>query len=401
MAYQLKKISFQPSSEFALLLEITNPTPLKESCHPELSREHIDFTKFLKIASYHKLLPLLAKRYQVFPEEFQQEVKQAARTTSLRNLMMTGCLVSVLELFKENNISALPFKGPALSQKLYGDINCRTFCDLDIIVSSEDAIKARDVLLENNFKVLQEIQDKNIPSYLSAETYFNFSHSDNHVPVDLQWDLTNKYSIRPIVLEDIFPFAEKLKLAGRDITYLSDEDSYIHLCIHGSSHCWSKLESITAVSHLLHNNKSLNWDRIIQQSVSIKSFRMILLGTYLCHKIYNTNVPQPVTDLINDDSRIQKLGDKIICHLSQEDLPENDVPSHHWRFSWMHLQTRDSFFDTLHYLARLIFRPTVKELLECKLIGRISFLNSTIRPIRLLSEMFKHLYSVIIYRIKN
>lgn len=401
MASQLKKISAQSSSEFALLLDITNPASPKKSSHPELSSGHLDFSKLLKIASYHKLLPLLAKRCQTFPEKFQREVKQASLTTSLRNLMMTGCLVSVLDLFRENNISALPFKGPALSQRLYGDINCRTFCDLDIIVSSKDAIKARDVLLENNFKVLQEVQEKNIPSYLAAETYFNFTHSKSHVSIDMQWDLTNKYSVRPIVLEDIFQFAIKLDLAGSEVTSLSDEDLYVLLCIHGSSHCWSKLESITAISHLLYSNSSLNWDRIIQQSISIKSYRMILLGTYLCHKIYNANIPKPIAVRINEDSRIRKLGDKIIFHLLQEDLPDNDAPSHHWRFSLMHLQIRDSFLGTLHYLARLVFRPTVKELLQFKRIGRIPLLNSSIRPVRLLSEMIKHLYSVIIYRIKN
>ena len=45
-------------------------------------------------------------------------------------LLLTGELVRLLKSFAENGIKAVPYKGPAIAVKLYGNLALRQFCDL-------------------------------------------------------------------------------------------------------------------------------------------------------------------------------------------------------------------------------------------------------------------------------
>src|SRR2546430_3203484 len=68
-----------------------------------------------------------------------------------RNLLMLWELLEILDLFTEQGIRALPYKGPVLAAIEYGNLAARTFCDLDILVRKEDATRARDLLVARGY----------------------------------------------------------------------------------------------------------------------------------------------------------------------------------------------------------------------------------------------------------
>ena len=43
-------------------------------------------------------------------------------TNAARNVFLTNKLFEILNLFKEDNITALPFKAPVLAEAVYGDM---------------------------------------------------------------------------------------------------------------------------------------------------------------------------------------------------------------------------------------------------------------------------------------
>ena len=55
-----------------------------------------------------------------------------------QNMLMTSELIKVLKILEENNIEAISFKGPVLSQLAYGDVVSRQYCDLDILINIKD-----------------------------------------------------------------------------------------------------------------------------------------------------------------------------------------------------------------------------------------------------------------------
>jgi len=64
-------------------------------------------------------------------------------TNAARNVFLTNKLFEILNLFKKNDILALPFKGPVLAESVYGDLSLRQFVDLDILVHNHDAISTK------------------------------------------------------------------------------------------------------------------------------------------------------------------------------------------------------------------------------------------------------------------
>ncbi len=88
----------------------------------------------------------------IFPEELKSQfVKNYIIVNLINSLALVEQLLRILELFKNSGIKAVPFKGPVLAKRLYGDISLRCYVDLDIFISGNDAEKAVDILLANGF----------------------------------------------------------------------------------------------------------------------------------------------------------------------------------------------------------------------------------------------------------
>jgi len=89
---------------------------------------------------------------QAVPSTYLEQLRDLFLTNAARNVFLTAKLLELLDLFKENNIAALPFKGPVLAESIYGDISLRQFVDLDVLVHKRDALKARNLLLAHGYQ---------------------------------------------------------------------------------------------------------------------------------------------------------------------------------------------------------------------------------------------------------
>ena len=101
----------------------------------------------------------------MIPHEVFEELKTANTNIVKDNMLMTSELIKVMNLLELNNIKAISFKGPVLSQMAYGNIALRQFVDLDILVEEKSLEKVSSILLENNYEEeykLQNYQKENL-----------------------------------------------------------------------------------------------------------------------------------------------------------------------------------------------------------------------------------------------
>ncbi len=66
------------------------------------------------------------------PATARRRLESHCRTVIAHNLALASELAELLELFEQSGVSAVPFKGPAWTQALYGDLARRQIRDLDI-----------------------------------------------------------------------------------------------------------------------------------------------------------------------------------------------------------------------------------------------------------------------------
>jgi len=135
------------SRELAWLLLLVRRA--EASPGPELHSE-IDWERFCFFADYHRLSALVCCRLQPCPDSVPSEVlarlQRSARSTAQQNLRLAGELIRILQRLAAEGIRAIPYKGPALSQLLYGDLSLRPSGDLDILVSRPQFESARIAL---------------------------------------------------------------------------------------------------------------------------------------------------------------------------------------------------------------------------------------------------------------
>jgi hypothetical protein len=121
-----------------------------------------DWDRLVRTASFHKVIPLLylnLKKHApgLVPPRVMKRLKVFFQTTSMRNLLMARVLVDVLDLLDRENVLAIPFKGPVLAWKIYGDISKRSFNDLDLLIEREDFYRTTQILAANGFRPCVEL----------------------------------------------------------------------------------------------------------------------------------------------------------------------------------------------------------------------------------------------------
>jgi len=124
--YRLPIISHL-SDELLFLITCCQIDPSKddiEFMHSYLSGQHLDINTLIGLATQHGILPLVHKAIKKINAVYQlesqndslNELKAHYQNIVQRNMLMSAELILIMKLLEENDIEALAFKGPTLSQ---------------------------------------------------------------------------------------------------------------------------------------------------------------------------------------------------------------------------------------------------------------------------------------------
>lgn len=377
------------TSETNLLLYFSRITITTEICKKAqaLIKTNIDWEYIIQIAAHHRVIPLLYLNIsKVKPETVPDNVKKKLRDFYLantsRNLFLSARLVNALGLLEAHNIKAIPFKGPVLAQVVYKDVAFRQFSDLDIIVSRQDAIKAKNLLVDNGYRIAVKFAENNEDDYIKYENFFPLVSTDNNVNIDLHWELSGRYTLTPMYLEDFVSRLGQSTLTGKEVCIFSTEDLLLYQCIHATSHCWGTLEMISCLAELITSNSEIDWDLVVRLADKYKTKRLLLLGLHLTQILFSVDLPEHISERIILDQRVIRLADKISFNLFNE--KKGTFRSElSWRFSLLHFWVRDNTIDGMNYVVRLLTLPTIKEWNRLPLPKSLIFLLYFFRPIHL------------------
>ena len=163
-----------------------------------IQREEIDWLYLRRLADRHAVLPLLYYNIsRVCPElgdlPVLAQLKRSFRTNAARHLHLAGHLLSLCKELDEEGIPAIPYKGPALTATVYGDLSLRNAGDLDILVRRQDAWRIRDFLLSRGYRSKEEFTQEQETALLKA--YFNYSMIDDEANVwlEVHWAFVPRY----------------------------------------------------------------------------------------------------------------------------------------------------------------------------------------------------------------
>lgn len=155
---QSSPINTCPEIELLLCCARTQPSPEIGQQIQTLAQQSLDWSYLLQTAARHKVLPLLYQNLKTLcpeavPKPVLSELRNFFHTNAAHNLFLAQERLKILKLFQDNDIPAIPFKGPVLAASVYGNLALRQFGDLDILVNPKDTIKARELLITQDYKL--------------------------------------------------------------------------------------------------------------------------------------------------------------------------------------------------------------------------------------------------------
>ena len=350
----------------------------------DLVKQNLDWQYLVKTAQSHKVIPSLYWQLQeicpeLVPQDILQQLKNAFSENTLKNMALTGELIKIIKLFKEQKIPVLAFKGPVLAQIAYDKLNLRQFIDLDILILESDIAKATQLLINQGYQLQFNLTEQQQLIYLKRNYERSFWHQEKCIFVDLHCSILPKY----------FSFAPDIKLIWEGLTQvnfgnykiptLSPENLLLYLCAHGSKDSWSSLHLIVDVAQLLNNSPDLDWDYITSKVGKLGTYTMLFLGLCLTHDLFGILLPSNILQQLTVKSEIIELSTQVQEQLFKEKIKSTN-PSIK---DTIYRKTIESVRDKISYWVVHLFAPTPFEWSMVILPKWLFFLYFPIRIIRL------------------
>jgi hypothetical protein len=375
--------SWRPEVDLLLCLARANLGLDEEARVACLLAGPLDWDRFLGMAERHRLLPLCARHLNrhaagQVPPEVLLAMRRYAEQNVGRSLLLTGELRTLLRRFEEIGVPALAYKGPVLAQELYGSVALRDVLDLDILVTKQDALRARDVLLERGYRTAGPAGAGWDSYLLGSGCNFPLVQEATGFVVELHW--TPEPCLPSREVAELWQRLEYVSLAGMEVPTFGRQDLLLLLCLHGCRHMWERLEWLTGVAELLRGC-GVAWDEVLRHAGSLGARRALLLGVTLAHRLLEAPVPDDILRQARADRRTGRLVEAAYGQL----FGEAHVLAHQLGFPFHDFQlcSKERLRDRTRYVLQRLTAPTLEEWEAWRLPWPVFRMYCAVRRLRL------------------
>jgi len=214
-----------------------------------------------------------------------------------------------------SGITALAFKGPVLTQQLFGDVVSRESADLDLLVPNGSVFAALEVLEKEGYKWAEMGPRPNQAADLLSDHAFTLQSDDGRFLVDLHWHVAEDVALDFVPeLSSLFESSETVDLLGHPVVTVSREKQLPLLGFHAVKHAWYLLKWFVDIAALA-KLPEFDWDaafRFIDSSQSKGVARVSHLGLLVADRLFDSPLPPEVRRRIERDRRATALVPVVI-----------------------------------------------------------------------------------------
>jgi len=357
---------------------VSDLPPLLERC-PSADRLCDAAIHHGMLGNLHKLAVLDSIVY-VDPA-LKTRLSETQRAAILRALRQTRELLRILDLLEAGGVEAMPFKGPAWAQSLYGDIAMRTWSDLDLLVSHADVSTARVSLLNQGFVDANAFNSEIAKRGKGSLGQIALRHEEANVHLELHWAITVGISARSLSPGSMFSGAGDLELLGKTVMFPSKTDQLLITCMEGTRDRWNKVEKLLGLGVLIERLSPEDWYEVLAAARAAGCLRRVCVGVaHVCRVLGIETIPR-VAEVMRSDwlgrycEASLKLSRFSSCTAvgSREDLEQ---------LIW-NLSTEDRLVASVGHGLRRLFQPGPGDWASYSLPKGLRWLYGPLRPVRL------------------
>jgi len=294
----------------------------------QLISSGIDWDRLLALAEHHGLIPLLYRNLNdtcpaAVPKAVFVRLWGRYETTARRNRLKADELLSLLRLFEENFIPALPFKGPSLAVLLYGDVALREFGDLDILVRPRDVSRARALIEALGYVSCFRLSPRWEARALHDGRHYSLAHvhPGRGIMVELHWATDCSEFALPGIDDSWWERRPRADFLGTPVLALTPEELVFLLCMHGTRHHWVSLGWVADFAQMVRANPALDWQQVIGMAQRQGTLRILLLGFELARRLLEAPLSDNVSRRIASDPAVAFLAIRVIRRIGLTTAP--------------------------------------------------------------------------------
>jgi hypothetical protein len=165
-----------------------------------------------------------------------------------RSAAMTAELARIAAAFEATSIPLLVYKGPVLSQQLYGAPHLRAYSDLDVIVAPENADAGEVLLRTLGYEEAEPLtaSQRRLHRRVAGETLF----FRGEVLVDFHWRFSHPQFPLRLPFAEAWQRRQAIVVDGYAFPTLGDEDLVVVTASHAAKHLWHRAETQLQVEAL-------------------------------------------------------------------------------------------------------------------------------------------------------
>lgn len=374
--------SLRPEIELILCCARIRIDPATAHQIHTLLHKDLDWNYLLEKASQQGVSILVYQSLQkthpeLIPKNIVHQLQAYSQINIARNLLLTKELLEILDLLATHNIIAIPFKGPILATLAYGNMALREFCDLDILVSKEDFLQAKKLLICRGY------QHKYLAEHEAAYAQAQMIRPDGKGAIDLHYEIAPKSFFFPLDSQPFWQRLQSVSIAGKPVATLSPEDSILVAYIHGSKEGWTSLKRICDMAELIYVYSKINWDQIIEQVSFLGNEQSFFFSLLIVSQHLKTSLPKEIYQKVEKLPKLQFLAKEYFKWI----LSEAQVQKQSTRMGavyFFQIAMIDNLGGRLKYALKLALKVNEKDRAIYPLPPFLSFLYYPVRLFRLL-----------------
>ena len=362
-----------------------------------LKHNNLDWSSLLELARVHAVLPSLylalkSSEWKHVPVPIREQIEDRFRRQAAHSLLLAGELTWIIDACGSRGIPVMPFKGPILAQRLYGNFAQRVFLDLDFLVAPDHAHELCELLRERGYQSCLGVS----PCYEQA--YFQFTHQlplvakDGRASVELHTALLTRKGARWTTLEALSRRAETIEFCGQSISMMSCEELLIFLCLHGEKHCWERLGWICDIARLVDTHTHLDWSWINLRAKELHCVPAVSLGLLLAQDLLGTEMPSRIEPTAGPS--VRSLANDTAANLFRPARERRSNLASPFRRLSIHLRSTQLFHDRLGQAWDAIMRPTIADWRFMPLPSKLFVLYYLLRPTRLIGRFALRVFGI-------
>jgi len=345
-------------AEFRLVLACSK-LPTDGVLIRQLASQVENWEKVLKYAEWHELTPLICHTLIdagcALSSATSERLASDARRNTQKNLLLTAELLRIMRVLVEEDVRAIPYKGPVLAASTYGSLAMRGFCDLDILVAEQDVQRTLSAMVEVGYKGECSLTPAQETRYIRSACEYNFVHHGNQVQVEIHWQVVPVQLGLTIEFDRLWSRTKSLPIGSSRLRVLSPEDAVLVLSVHGFKHLWSCLKWVCDIATLLSPSGDLDWSYILDEADRIGAVRVVLVALFLANEMCQSQLPESI---------LRRLSrDPVAVSIAREVVGSYSLGTSMSRLK-AHLLTLRTYSGLRHratYVARTLLDPATEE----------------------------------------